>query len=203
MSSAVDLLSLFQAVSGTLQENRTDLNKADTHNNDHGDNMVEIFELITQAMGEMQSAEPAEQLAHASKLLQEKQSGSAQMYSKGLSQAAQQFQGQQITSENAALLLQILLGGGEAPMESSAPGDMLGSLLSGLTGGSQGDDEALDAGDLLNAGLAFMQSKQRGESNLDALMDAIVSASSMAEVPHRAQSSKLVADTLFSLLGGS
>ena len=89
---------------------------------------------------------------------------------------------------------------GQAPEASNESGDVLGSLLSGLTGGSQADDSGLDAGDLLNAGLAFFQSKQRGESNLEAILDAVVSGSSMGQVPHRAQSSKLVMDSLVKML---
>ncbi len=42
MSNQVDLLSLFNAVTGTLKENKTALNKADEYNGNHGDNMVEI-----------------------------------------------------------------------------------------------------------------------------------------------------------------
>ena len=39
--SNIDLLSLFNNVSGVLQKNKTTLNKADDHNGDHGDNMVQ------------------------------------------------------------------------------------------------------------------------------------------------------------------
>ena len=48
----LDLANLFQTVTGTLSQNRETLNEADTYNHDHGDNMVDTFEVITQAMKE-------------------------------------------------------------------------------------------------------------------------------------------------------
>ena len=201
MPSDINLLPLFQSAASALQKNRSNLNQADAHNSNHGDNMVQIFELITQAVGEKQDTPAADQLAHAGKLLGGMKSGSAQEYAKGFSQAANQFQGQQLKADNVGSLLQTLLGGGQAPTASADSGDVLGSLLSGLTGGAQSDDSGVDAGDLLNAGLAFFQSKQRGESNIEAILDAVVSGSSMGQVPHRAQSSKLVMNSLVQMLG--
>ena len=77
--SNIDLLSLFNNVSGVLQKNKTSLNKADDHNGDHGDNMVQTFEMITQAMKEKSGADPADQLAYASQLLRKSKSGSAKL----------------------------------------------------------------------------------------------------------------------------
>jgi hypothetical protein len=203
MSSNVDLASIFQGVVGALQENKEDLNQADEYNHNHGDNMVDIFNLITNAVAEKQDAGAAGQLAHASELVKEIDSGSAQVYARGLSQAAEQFKDRALTQENAVDLLSALLNAGEAPLQQEQSGSgMLGSLLSGLAGGEEDEqDKGLDAGDLLGAGLRFFQSKQRGESNMEALMDAIVHSSSVGQVPHRAQSGKVVAETLISLLG--
>ncbi len=90
-----------------------------------------------------------------------------------------------------------MLGGGEASVSQGA-GGLLDSLV-----GSIGGDDGLDLGDILSAGAAFMESKQEGDSNLEAAVDAVISASKMGETPHRAQSSKLVADVLLkTLLGG-
>ena len=66
--------------------------------------MVEIFEVITQAMKDKKGANPADQLAYASDILRRKQSGSAQVYANGLAQASQQFQGKSVTTDNAGLL---------------------------------------------------------------------------------------------------
>ena len=198
--SNIDLISLFQNVTGALADNRDSLNQADSYNGDHGDNMVEIFEVITQAMKTKSNADPADQLAYAAELLRNKKSGSAKIYAQGLAKASSQFQGKNINQNNALELIQNLLGGGQAPAASSP----LEGLLGGLLGGNDADQEdggGLDAGDLLNAGLAFLSAKNRGDSNAEALVNAVVSASPLAETPHRAESSKLVTNALFEVLG--
>jgi hypothetical protein len=204
MGNQFDLAGLFQTVTENLVGKKDLLNEADTYNANHGDNMVEIFEVITQAMKEKRDSDPADQLAYASQLLRGKQSGSAQVYARGLAQASEQFQGKSITPDNAMRLIQSLLGGGEAPASqaSSAPsGDLLSSLLGGLTGGGGTSGEGLDAGDLLSAGMAFMQSQQAGEGMLESIVDALVSSSQMGQSSHRSQSGSIVANTLLQMLG--
>jgi hypothetical protein len=134
----IDLFTLFQGVMGQLQNNKDELNRADDYNHDHGDNMVDTFYMITQAMKEKQGASPAEQLAYASQVLKEKQSGSSRLYADGLSQAAQQFQGQkQVTSNNAMTLIQSLLGGGQAPVKEQQQAGGLGGILGSIFGGGK------------------------------------------------------------------
>jgi hypothetical protein len=118
-SSPIDLGKLFQTVTGALAQNKQSLNDADTNNHDHGNNMVSAFELITKAMQEKTGANPADQLAHAAQVLSQQKSGSAQLYARGLSQASRQFQGRQVTSDNAMVLVQSLLGVGEAPAQQA------------------------------------------------------------------------------------
>jgi hypothetical protein len=60
MGDPLDLASLFQSVTQNLIGNKDVLNQADTYNNNHGDNMVEIFRVITQAMELKQGASPSE-----------------------------------------------------------------------------------------------------------------------------------------------
>lgn len=234
-SKSIDLGKLFGTVAKTMVQNQATLNQADTYNHDHGDNMVQIFEVITQAMKEKQNATPAEQLAYASKLLQsQSQSGSAQLYAEGLSDAATQFKGKpSITTDTAMTLVQTLLGAqGSVPATSQtggtgdllgsllgglsgaqpstqtqgdAAGDMLGSLLGGLTGTQPSAETTgqgqIDIGQLLNAGMAFAQAKQSGGSNLEAILNAVVSSSKMSDSSHRSQSGTLVANTLMQVIG--
>ena len=207
-ATKIDLAKLFGAVANSLGEQRETLNQADTYNNDHGDHMVEIFEVVTQAMKEKRNASPADQLAYASEILRRKQSGSAQVYANGFAQAAQQFQGQSVTTDNAGMLLQTLLGGGQAPaspsQQTGAGGDLLGSLLGGLTGQpsqGQGAADGLDIGDLLNAGMAFMNAKQQGSSTAEAAINALMSASPLGQSSHRKESGTLVASTIMQVLG--
>jgi hypothetical protein len=204
----IDLAKLFQSVTGTLTQNRESLNEADTNNHDHGDNMVETFEVITQAMKEKKGADPADQLAYASEILRQRKSGSAKVYADGLSQASQQFQGQQVNSGNAMTLIQTLLGGGQAAPQQQQPqdgglGGMLGSLLGGGAAkqGQQQQGGGLDMGDLLNAGMSFMNTKQRGGSNIEAIVNAVVSSSAMGG-SYRSQSGSLVASALMQAVQG-
>jgi phosphoenolpyruvate---glycerone phosphotransferase subunit DhaL len=233
----IDLSALFGTVAKTLAQNQTQLNNADTYNHDHGDNMVQIFEVITQAMKEKQNAAPADQLAYASQLLRaQSQSGSAQLYAEGLSDAASQFKGAKSIDTNTAMtLIQTLLGAqGSVSTSGGGSGDLLGSLLGGLTsaqptaqaqsggtgdllggllGGLMGGGETspaqgqttgsgqIDIADLLNAGMAFAQTKQSGGSNMDAILNAVVSSSKMGDSTHRSQSGALVANTLMQFVG--
>ncbi len=132
----LDLSSLFGVAAQALAANQSGLNQADTENQNHGDNMVQAFNMITQSLAG-QSGTPSQQLNHASQVLaQNAQSGSAHVYSQGLAQAAQQMQGQSaVTPNNAGMLIQALLGGSEANQSGGA--DMLTSLLTGGQGGQQ------------------------------------------------------------------
>ena len=48
MSSNVDLVKLFSNVAQTMVKNQSSLNKADEYNQNHGDHMVDIFNLVSQ-----------------------------------------------------------------------------------------------------------------------------------------------------------
>lgn len=198
MSEQLDLHSIFKAVAGTLSENKESLNQADSYNGDHGDNMVNIFNMVTKAVSEKKDADVGVQLAHASKVLEEQNSGSAQAYAKGFASAAQQFQGKQVTADNAMGLLQSMLSAGEEPVTE----DPVQGLLGGLFGGDSGDDDpGFDVNDLLSAGKAFLTAKNRGESTKEALIGAVISASPMGKSDHRTQSSQMVANTIFDAIG--
>jgi hypothetical protein len=185
---------MFNMTAKTLAANRTTLNQADSENQNHGDNMAQAFKIISQAMARQKGAPPSEQLRYASEYLaQNANNGSAHVYSEGLARAAQQFQGQQaVTPDNALLLIQSLLAGGQ---QSSPQGgaDLLGSLL-----GSQQPQqpEGIDLAALLSAGMTFMSAKQQGQDTVQAALSALMSAGPMAQRPHRQQSGQLVANTL-------
>ncbi|HSJ88296.1 MAG TPA: DAK2 domain-containing protein [Anaerolineales bacterium] len=194
-----DLSALFNVAAQVLAANQSSLNQADSENQNHGDNMVQTFNMITQSMASQRGSAPSTQLQHASEYLaQNAQSGSGQIYSQGLAQAAQQFQGQKaVTPDNAMVLIQSLLGGGQ--QSSPLPGsDLAGSLM----GGQQGQSDGVNIGDLLNAGMNFMNAKQQGQDNMQAAMTALMSAGPMAQKPHRQQSGQLVANALLQAISG-
>src|SRR5689334_4947876 len=152
-----DLSALFNVAAKTLAANRSTLNQADLENQNHGDNMVQAFKMISQAMATQRGAAPSDQLQYASEYLsQNANSGSAHVYAQGLAQAAQQFQGQQAVSpDNALLLIQSLLGGGQQP-SSQGGADLLGSLLGGQQAQQVQQSQGIDLAALLSAGMTFM-----------------------------------------------
>jgi hypothetical protein len=150
-TTQVDLYTLFKAVNQALKDNKTSLNEADSYNHDHGNNMVNNFKVITKALKERKGASPTDQLAYASQVLsRSSNSGSAQMYSQGLAQAATRLKGQPaVTSANAMDLVQALLGGGQQPEQPTQPGsgDMMGQLLGSLMGGGAPTEQPMQPPD--------------------------------------------------------
>lgn len=204
MANNIDLSQIFQTVSTALASQQSDLNEADTYNHDHGDHMVQIFNLVQKAVSKKSDEPVADQLAYASKVLtKESDSGSAKLYAEGLANAAKSFTGSELNADTITTLVKGLMNvsPSQETTQSSGGGNMLGSLLSGLMGGQQdgGDEEsALGMDDLLRAGLAFYQSKQSGDSTMEAAMDALLAASPMGESAHRSQSGSIVASTIMS-----
>jgi hypothetical protein len=205
----MDLSALFGVAAQALTANQQSLNQADAQNGNHGDNMVQAFNMISQVLGSQQGAPPTQQLNHASQYLsQHSTSGSAQVYAQGLAQAAQQFQGQQsVTPDNAMMLVQSLLGGGQPAAQQGGGADLLGSLLGGLTGGqpamnNQQQNDGIDLGDVLTAGMAFMNAKNQGKDNLQAGLSALMAAGPLGQSPHRQQSGQLVGNALLQAIAG-
>jgi hypothetical protein len=135
-SEQIDLLSLFGQATKSLKKSQTTLNQADTYNHDHGDNMVEIFDVITQAMKAKKNAEPADQLEYAAQLLRQKTtSGSSAVYASGLEQAAKQVLGKELNISTIMSIIQALMGSSQ-PSGQTGGSDALGSLMGKLLGGA-------------------------------------------------------------------
>jgi hypothetical protein len=202
----VDLLKIFNQVSKTLKTNQDALNQADEYNHDHGDHMVEIFEVIASAMKTKKNADPADQLDYAAQLLRQKSSsGSATTYANGLTQASKQISGKSINIDTVLPLLQTLLSGGETGASSSGGllGDLLGTFLGGASSTTtSGGSGGIDLSDLLGAGLSYMQSKQAGSSDMEALSKVLLGGSQYSSNPYRTQSGELIANTVLQALSG-
>ena len=202
VKGGADLSALFNVATKALAANQTSLNQADAQNGNHGDNMVQMFNMITQVMAEQKGAPPAQQLSRASQYLsQNATSGSSKVYAQGLAQAAQQLQGQKsVTPDNAMKLVQSLLGGNQPAAQQSGGADLLGALISGTqqsppqTQSQQND--GIDLGDMLNAGMAFMNAKNQGQDNMQAALSALVSAGPLGQSSHRQQSGQVVGNAL-------
>lgn len=120
---------------------------------------------------------------------------------------------QETPSQGNDMLGSLLSGLAGQPTESaqsqgsqqSQGGNILGSLLSGLTGQSNEtageSDQSLGLDDLLQAGMTFFQSKQDGDTNIEAIMDVLMVGSPMKETPHRKQSASIVTETIMKFIG--
>lgn len=216
-TQTVDLAQLFGTVATTLLENRETLNQADAYNHNHGDNMVEIFQSVTNAVQQKKTATPAEQLAYASKVVQSKsQSGSAKLYAEGLQNAATKLQGKKAVTPNTAVtLLQALMGTqnkvtpetlqsqAQATYGGGSSGDLLGALLGGMTAAPQQQQQAAPGGDLLGALLGGMtgapQQQQQAAPGGD-LLGALLGGMTGAQPQQSTGAAS--GDLLGSLLGG-
>jgi hypothetical protein len=206
MANSIDLQTIFNTVTQQLAEKKDTLNEADSYNHNHGDHMVKIFNLVQNAVAQNSDKPVEEQLSYASKEVQEKgDSGSAALYAQGLSKAAERFSGKELNENTIGLLLQSLFSA-EKPEEKpqSQDNDIVGSLLSSFMGQSNNatqTDQSFGFDDILQAGLTFYQSKQNGDTNMEAIKDAILSGSPMRKTPHREQSASIVTSTIMNLVG--
>lgn len=219
----IDLFSLFNTVTKTMQDSKVSLNEADSYNHDHGDHMVDIFEVITQAMKEKKNADPADQLEYAAQLLRgQAKSGSGKLYAEGLGNAAKQIIGKDLNVGTVMSMLQTIMGAGQGGTQKQAPssGGLLGSLLGGLAGSQQQDDgldlgdlvgaftgggstgtqDGLDLGDLVGAGMSLLNAAKGSDSNLESIAGALLSGSKMEESDYRKQSGQLVTSTVLKAL---
>lgn len=105
-------------------------------------------------------------------------------------------------------LLGSLLGGltgqqQQAPQPAAGGGiaDLLTSLVGGQSSPSQGQSNGIDAKDLISMGLAYYAAKQKGGSNLEAIMQALATASPFGKRRDQTQSGALVVNTIMQMLG--
>jgi hypothetical protein len=198
----IDLLKLFQAVAGALQQNQSSLNQADSYNHDHGDNMVNTFNTIVNALQQKQDAKPAAQLKYVGQQLEQTAvSGSGKTYAQGFAQAAAHFKGTEITLESILPLIQLLLGGGQATTSKSSSADIIGSILGGLSGSGQ-SGQGLDLGGLLGGLLGGQSgsSSNAGGDLLGSLIGGLVGNSKMADSAPHTQSGQIVAGSILQAL---
>lgn len=161
----MDLAGIFQAVTQSLAENQGTLDQADDYNHNHGSNMVQTFQTVTNALEKKRDSSDSAALAYAARAVaKQANSGSSQLYAQNLAQAATHFKGKRVDERGALDLLQTLIGGQSSG--SGGSGDLLGSLLGGMSGAPasapttqapqwQGDQSAA-GGDLIGSLLGGM-----------------------------------------------
>jgi len=211
MHPVLEVSSLFQAVLDELTHKQSELNRADPYNQDHGDHMVEIFQIAVRAAQEKQSGSLAEAMEYASQLLQGcEHNGSAQVYARGLTCLAAQFSQRQIDLDDLAPYAQVAISGKKQDNGNSnggRSGDILKALLSALAEWEHletenpGPSPGMDLGYLFGVGMAYLQAKQQGGDRLRVLAETVVSSSPLGRVPHRHQSGLLVVQQILQSLG--
>ena len=205
MADNLDLNTIFQAVTQQLSEKKVKLNEADTYNHNHGDNMVQIFNLVQQAVAEKADKPVSEQLNYAGKVVEQNaNSGSAALYAQGLSKASENLKGESLSSDMLSMLVQSLLGTNQPKIQAEPhpKQGFLGSLLAGLFGKtqSQSSEQQLGLDDLLQLGQAFMQGQQEGDGLSQEALQALLTGSPMGESDHRKESGSLVASTIMNFV---
>ncbi len=200
-----ELAPLFQAAGEALRQEQQALTQADTANGNHGDHMVEIFEIATQATREKRAAGLAEAMQYAGQLLaRQAQNGSAQLYARGLELMAGELREHDVSLDDLMRFVQGSVSEAQNPAESeqassakAKSGEVLKALISGLAKWSRAEsgqdlkESPLDMGVLFEFGMAYLQAKQRGGSRSAVLADAAATASPLSRVPYRYQSGKL------------
>jgi hypothetical protein len=207
-NTTIDLPGLFQAVLTELQQHCLELNQADSLNQNHGDHMLAVFQVACQAAREKQGAGLAESMDYAAGLLRQlPQNGSAQVYACGLGALAGQFRQRSLGLDELVPYVRRSLGSpaeGDPTQENGSPraGEILKALASALSAWErlEADPAALpgelDMGALFGMGMAYLQAKQMGGSRLETLAEAMILASPLGRLPQRAQSGRLVFQTL-------
>ena len=204
----INLRDLFAAVAQVLDERREALNLADEYNHNHGDHMLEIFQVAAQAADETQSASMEDAMDVAAEMLRQRaENGSAQVYGRGLSLLAGHFRQRGVSLGDLLAAVQSYLKEGKKAAgedDSLRSSDVLKAMLAALaewervemvqkesapekTGASK-PASGLDMGYLFSVGMAYMQAKQKGGDKLETLSETVVSASPLGSVPYRHQS---------------
>jgi len=194
-----------------LIQERDSLNRADDANHNHGDHMLEIFQLAVRAASEKRDSDLADAMQYASDQLHLlPDNGSAQVYARGLVLLAGQFRSRQITLEELVPYVREYLHP-EQPEEEGRDkgrsGEILKAMLSALAdwerseAGKTAAGGSLDMGYLFGVGMAYLQAKQQGGDRLHILAETVVSASPLGRVPYRHRSGVLVISSLLQAMG--
>jgi len=210
--TSVDLAGLFGNVAQVLVQNQSALNQADTNNSDHGDNMVKVFNTITQALEKKQKGPASSQLKYASQQVEKNcPSGSGKVYAEGLARAASSVKGQSITSDNAMQLITSLLGTATAqqtPVQSQTGEAALGALFGTLMGGTGTTQQSGNAssdmvGSLLGSLLGGGQSAPQSQSGSGGINMAQIMAAGMEFMTSKQQGQDTMSSLLDAVVAGA
>ena len=208
------LTEVFSSIALKLAEQREALNALDVINHNHGDHMVEIFQVATRAAGEDEGASLGVAMERGAELLRRMtDNGSAQVYGRGLRLLAAQLRQRQIELENLLPVVQGYLRQEKQNVEDGSPGsgEVLKGLMAALAEWDQLEAEqdrgaekkpfaGVGMGYLFGMGMAYLQAKEKGGDRLDVLSETIVSASPLGKTPYRHASGVIAVRALLQAL---
>jgi len=200
------LKSIFQAIENALRKNQEALNRCDQEEGVHGDQMVQIFTIATDAVARLNRDDlPGAMSAAAEQLVGSGDNRLSLTYAHGLETMAKQLYKNRVTLDDLILAInksleQKNLGdkGSLVSKNSTPDGLIIKSLLAGLSNwnqiedGHQVSEKPLDFSALIGIGMAYMQAKQRNQDRLDTLADAAASASPLGRNECTFRSGKIV-----------
>lgn len=211
---------VFEAVRQVVGENQAYFNAVDEINHNHGDHMLEIFDLAVQTLHDLQPGDLAGSMMAAGIAIQKLEGNeSARVYSDGLITFAQKLRQHGIEQGELIQFVREKTGEGlsgkpkentqtveEMGIQDNRSGQVLKALVEGLSTWKQLDSRKgsisknLDMGALFELGIIYMQAKQRGGNHFEVLSDAAVSASPLNQSSHRKISGKLAIQALLKAL---
>lgn len=208
------LSEVFSSIAQKLEEQRQALNALDEINHNHGDHMVEIFQVATQAARENEGAPLGVAMEHGAELLRQMtENGSAQVYARGLGLLAAQLRQRGIELDDLLPVAQGYLRQEKQSVEDGSPGS--GEVLKGLmaalaewdqlesqqeSGAEKKPFAGVGMGYLFGVGMAYLQAKEKGGNRLDILSETVVSASPLGKLPHRYASGVIAVRALLQAL---
>lgn len=221
---------VFETVRQVVGENLAYFNAVDEINHNHGDHMLEIFDLAVQTLQDLhpdnladamptESTLPAQMLTAGLAIKTLVGNGSAQVYGDGLIAFAQKLEQREISQAELIQFVRERTGDrrveqtrdveqviDEKGINNDRSGQVLKALVEGLSAWKQMDSgmnskgKNLDMGSLFELGIVYMQAKQRGGSKIKVLADAAVSASPLNQSAHRKLSGKIVIQAMLEAL---
>ena len=218
--SDINLSSLFDAALKAVTANRQQINKLDTEQGNHGDNVVKNLNIIAEAIRNKSSESPGDALQHASEELQARgQSSSSKYYADGLSQAAEKLQGkEQLDQSDILSLVQTLMNAvpSQRSTQQANTGESVLQQVARLADKQQpkaSSQKGANIGSLLNvalpAAMALIESRQSGADSTSSVLSTLVSGLVSGQVnplqasSPRAAAGGLVAQSLLKALLGS
>lgn len=194
------LLRLFEPLRQAISAQRDRFNQLDTYNGNHGDHLVEVFDVIVEGFHTHANVPLPEALQTiAEGLATCPANGTARVYAEGLRHMATHFRRYELTEAHLFQVAQALpkAGAGFA-MGLSTKSALLKALAGALEDwraaqeGAANARHGLSLGSMFAFGMAFLEAKAKCDDELSALAETAASLSPLSSVPHRYASGKFI-----------